>query len=154
MAKPASRHLGVVVIAVAAIAVAGCIDRGFVVIAENQTEQELFARSSIVDDYGARPLVGHDQRVVVLPPGSRLAIVEEPFTAPRFNLVEILDSECSLVGQFDPFADGGIVAIDSGLHLTFRREYPEDGDRANEVNDCRTEVPAPSASLPQPTPGN
>lgn len=153
MAKPASRYWVFVVIVVAAIAVAGCIDRGFVVIAENQTEQELFARSSIVDDYAARPLVGHDQRVVVLPPGSRLAIVEEPFTAPRFNLVEIIDSDCNLIGQFDPFTDGGIVVIDSSLHLTFRREYPQDGDRANEVNDCRTEVPAPSATL-QPTPGN
>ena len=154
MAKPASRLWVFVVIAVAAIAATGCIDRGFVVIAENQSKQELLARSSIVDDYGARPLVGHDQRVVVLSPGSRLAIVEEPFAGARFNLVEILDDECRLIGQFDPFADGGVVVIDSSLHLTFRREYPEDGDRANEVSDCRTEVPAPSASLPQPTPGN
>ena len=137
-----------VLLAVATLAVAGCIDRGFVVIAENQTTRALFARSSIVDDYGARPLVGHDQRVVLLPPGSRLAIVEEPFAGARFNLVEILDGDCSRIGQFDPNADGGIVVIDASLHLTFRREYPEGGDRANEVTNCRTESPAPSAAAP------
>lgn len=148
MTRPPSRNGVLVVLAVAALAVAGCIDRGFVVIAENQTNQALLARSSIVDDYGARPLVGHEQRVVILPPGSRLVIAEEPFTGPRINLVEILDGECSLIGQFDPFADSGIVIIDASLHLMFRREYAEGGDRANEVTDCRTESPAPSAPAP------
>jgi hypothetical protein len=137
-----------VLLAIASLAGAGCIDRGFVVIAENQTNQALLARSSIVDDYGARPLVGHDQRVVMLPPGSRLVIAEEPFAGPRFNLVEILGDKCSPIGQFDPVADGGIVIIDASLHLMVRREYPEGGERANEVTNCRTESPAPSAAAP------
>lgn len=137
-----------VLLGVVTFTVAGCIDRGFSVIAENQTTRALLARSSIVDDYGARPLVGHDQRVVLLPPGSKLVIAEEPFAGPRFNLVEILDGDCSLIGQFDPMADGGIVVIDASLDLTFRREYPERGDPANEITNCRTESPAPSASAP------
>lgn len=130
----------------------GCIDKGFMVVAENHTTDALLGRATIFDlRFDSKTAtVTRTQQVVALPAGSRLAVATEPFTGPQIELVEILQLDCTVIGKFTP-DDGTYVVISDGPSLHITRE-DQTADAGTQVPDCHPEGPLPTPS-PSQAPG-
>jgi hypothetical protein len=130
--------------------VAAC-DHGSMLLAENQTDQELIARAIGTTDAGSR-CCEPQEITVVLAPNSKHVIAEMPFTGGfRIQHLDILAADCSPIDSRALFgSDGTYVVINDDLHVEVRKEFPESGDRAPTTDRCRS---APtSAPPPVPTP--
>ena len=148
----ATRGFGLIVLACCAL-LAGC-DHGSVLMAENQTDEELLARAQGIDNGGSSvPLSPLSTEIVaVLAPNSKLVVAEMPFTGGfRIQHLDILRADCSLLDGFAMYGENGTyVVIDDAFKVTLREEFPQSGTAAVTTERCRT-MPLPSLS-PPPSP--
>ena len=123
----------------------GC-DHGGVVLAENQTDDELLARAQGISNVGSG-VPPSTEIVAVLAPDSKLVIAELPFTGGfRIQHLDILRADCSLVDGFSMYGDTGTyVVIDDDSKVTVRKDFPEKGTLAATTDRCRT-IPALTTS--------
>jgi hypothetical protein len=125
----------------------GC-DIGGVVIAENNSGQELLARATGSTTLASPRRFAPYEAVVVLPPGSRLVVADLPFAGQvRMSQVEILTPDCGVVGTFTDFArDGTLIVIRDGPKAEIRDEFPRSGTPAESTDRCHTQITQPSPS--------
>jgi hypothetical protein len=131
--------------------IAAC-DHGAVLLAENQTDQELVARALGSTDAGGccRP----QEITVVLAPNSKHVIAVMPFTV-GFDIqhLDILAADCSSIDSRALFgSDGTYVVINDDLHVEVRKEFPQSGDPAPTTDRCRMTPDSTPVPSPVPTP--
>jgi len=129
----------------------GC-DHGSVLLAENQTDDELLARARGTTDQANSQYSVPTEIVAILAPNSKLVVAEMPFTGGfRIQHLDILRADCSLLDGFPLFGENGTyIVIDDGFKVRLRDENPQSGTAAATTERCRT-MPSSSAS---PSPGS
>ncbi len=127
------------------VILSGC-DQGAVVLAENQTDLQLLARATGIDDTSETSDRAREM-VSIMAPNSKLVVGEIPFSGGfRVNRVEILRDDCTVIDTVDIFAgQGTYIVVDDDIKVTLRKEYPQNGVRAETTERCRlTPMPSPS----------
>ena len=126
-------------------AMTGACDHGGAYVVDNRTDQDLIARVSGSQQVaGSSRLTSHPrQDVLLVPARSSLAVEILGFTDPfSVQRIEILSSDCALVGDFDQAAgmafasDGQVIVVEAGPTATLRKEFPESGTLATPTDRC------------------
>jgi hypothetical protein len=133
----AARFTSLGLLAVLAATAAGC-DVGHSIVADNQTDQALYARligtvRTAESSGQAQPL----DYVVVVPARARTVLVEMSFAGPtEIRKVEFLGPDCRLVASFPELYKGSLFVITARPSVEQREEFPAGEATAERTDAC------------------
>ena len=121
--------------------------RGYSYVAENKTDSLLLARTTATT---FRDSIGTAYRVVELPARSRLVFAVEPFAGDHIGVIDILTTDCALLGSVSSFTTmGALIVINPGPTIEQRKEWPQGALTAVSTDSC---LPPPALTTGSPNP--
>jgi hypothetical protein len=123
-------------LAVLAATAAGC-DVGHSIVADNQTDQTLYARLTGEVRTEASNALQLLEYVVVVPARARTVLAEESFAgSEQIRKVEFLGRDCQLVASFPEEHKGTLFVIAEGPRVEQREEFPAGKANAERTDAC------------------
>jgi hypothetical protein len=138
-------RLRLVAVVLLTLVCASCVDRGGAYVVDNHSDQQIVARVTGVVWHGSPAPAHYEPRrdTFALPPHTRLAVAVVQFTDPfMVQRIEILNSACQIVGDFDQadgmsFArDGSVIAVGPGPYARLVNDFPETATLAQRTDQC------------------
>ena len=135
--RPVARFARLGLLAVLAVTAAGC-DVGHSIVANNQTDQLLYARlTGTVRTEEASGQAQPLEYVVLVPADARTGLAKESFAgSEQISKVEFLGPDCGPVASFPDEYKGTLFVITEGPRVEQRNEFPEDEATAQRTDAC------------------